>query len=835
MDEISFGEWLKHQRRGRGLTQKELARQIGCATITLRKIESGDRFPSMQNVNKVAEIFNVSPEEQKNFLRFARGDWLSVPAETKREAPWRVSTNSPRSNLPAATSSLVGREQPIADIQNYFLSEAIRLVTLIGPPGIGKTRLSIESAHTELSTFPDGVFFVALAPLVDPSLIALTIVQTLEYVEAKNVSARQQLMDGIGDKQMLIVLDNCEHLIEDVASLASHLLSACSRLKLLATSREALRVPGEWLYPVPPLAIPEESSSINVETASKFPALTLFAERARAVRPDFAFNTDNIQAVSSVCAQVDGLPLAIELMAARIRLMSPQALLDRLSGQFILTADGMRSPSERQKTLNNAIRWSYNLLSADEQQLFAYLSVFSGGFTLNAAEAMFSQTFTGKSLSNMVASLLDKSLLQRALEREERLEARYMMLATIQEFARGRLLEMGEATEARHHHLTYFCELAEQASPQLHGGAQLAWLDRLDAEYDNIRAALHWAQESGATIEGLHLLTDLQFFWIWRAHLQEPLRTLENLLAQPLPADQTQALARGHRMVGYLQFLVGNKIPAEAHLKESERLCVLLGSEGKVDLAQARHLLDLFTHGTIAEEPIEIRKRYDEILKLLQETGDQWDTANMIFDMGLDLRRNGDFLGAWYAFEESMMLYRECGSIIGASNANQVWAYRALEDGNYAEARAPLEENLHFYRQARLNIFIDEPLWMLGVTAAREGDHALAKECYTECLLFLQQIGLPRRQLPECLIGFAGIASVNERFERAAQLLGAAETEMEERGPSPLENFDQREFERLAAVLREELGNARFEALASQGRAMTMPQAIDYALETSAS
>jgi predicted ATPase len=359
----------------------------------------------------------------------------------------------------------------LLNVKNFFgfIIKCINTIccTLIGPPGMGKTRLSIEAARQALSDFADSVFFVGLAALDDPKLIAPTVRQALGYVEDPKLPADQQLVQAIGNKQLLIVLDNCEHLIEGVALLASDLLSTCPQIKIIATSRESLRIPGEWLYSVPTLGIPEENVPFDLETASRFPVLMLFAERARAVRSDFVLTTDNVRTISTICRHLDGLPLAIELIAARMRLMPPQALLERLSGQFILTADGMRSTSERQKTLNNAIRWSYNLLSEEEQKVFAYLSVFSGGFTLEAAEAMFWQTFTGKSVSDLVASLLDKSLLQRALESAARLEARYTMLVTIQEFARERLLEMGDAAEIRDRHLTYFCELAEQARPGL--------------------------------------------------------------------------------------------------------------------------------------------------------------------------------------------------------------------------------------------------------------------------------------------------------------------------------------------------------------------------------
>ena len=1031
MIEVSFGEWLKRQRMSKGLTREQLAHQVGCAVVTLRKIEAEERRPSVQIVEQLAEIFHIPPNQQANFLKYARGDWTKSPAgaEGIEALPWLVppstgggdslnpsihlatflftdiegsaklwdqapekmkvalqrhheilqnsvtsnggavfqivgdafcaafptvlsavsaavtaqqvlyqeswdlpfpirvrmgihtgeaeytsdnhllggyasnqtlnrvarilsaahggqillslattdlvkdslpanielrdmgehhlrnlihpehlfqlnisglpsefpplNTLTHRNNLPIELTSFIGREKEQAEVIALLVKN--RLVTLTGAGGIGKTRLSIEAARAALSEFPDGVFFVALAslPMGDPNLIARAVVQTLGFVEDATRPAEQQLREGIGNKQMLVVLDNCEHLIEGVAVLASDLLSICPHIKILATSRESFRIPGEWLYAVPTLGImPEENTLLDLETASKSPMLMLFAERARAVRSDFVLTTDNVRTVSTICVKLDGLPLAIELIAARIRLMPPQVLLDRLSGQFILTADRMRSTTERQKTLNNAIRWSYNLLSVEEQKLFAYLSVFSGGFTLDAAEAMFSQTFTGQSISSLVASLLDKSLVQRALENQAHGEARYTMLVTIQEFTRERLLELGEEKEIRDRHLAYFCDLAEKARIELRGAGQLAWLDRLEAEYGNLHAALNWAQQSGAIAEGLRLATDLDRFWIWRVHLQEPSLALENLLARPLPAHKIQALARGHRVVGRLQFTMYNKILAEAHFKESERLCRLLGPEGKVDLAQVR--LYIFSmHGTITKEPIQIRESYDEVLKLLRETGDQWETALWISEMGLGLARSGDFTGAHQALKQSLRLFQECGDIIGAYTiSNQYLAALALEEGNYAEARTQLEENLHFYRQARLNVFIDIPLWALGVIAMREGDYARSKAWYTECLLHDQKIGLPRKQLAECFIGFAGIASAGKRFERAAQLLGAGEAEAEAR-EIPLENIDRIELQRLTALLRAELGDIKFEALASQGRAMTMQQAVAYALENS--
>jgi predicted ATPase/class 3 adenylate cyclase len=1017
MEAHSFGYWLRLRRKALDLTQDGLADRVGCSVALIRKIESEERRPSAQIVERLAEIFNIPPSEQSAFLRFARGDWKSAPESEAVSAPWmaleahqsevtgshlqlatflftdiegsaklwenapdrmkvalqrhhqilqeaitatggmvfqimgdafctafptvlsavsaavkaqqeldreqwdlpfpirvrmgihtgeaeRTSNNeyasnptlnrvarilsaahggqillslatkdlvkdslppntalrdmgehhlrnlihpehlfqlnipglpsefpplntlTHRHNLPVQMTGFIGREKEQHEVIDLLTKN--RLVTLTGAGGIGKTRLSIEAARGVLSEFQDGTFFVALAPLPpeDPNLIARTVLQALGFVETGNLPAEKQLAEGIGDKRMLLVLDNCEHLIEGVTALTSDLLSACPYIKIIATSRESLRIPGEWLYAVPTLGIvPEENMPLDLEAASKSPMLMLFTERARAVRSDFTLTKDNLQLVTSICVKLDGLPLAIELMAARMRLMSPQALLDRLTGQFVLTADGMRAASERQKTLRNAIDWSYSLLSEQEQKLFVYLSVFSGSFTLAEAEAIFAHTVSEKSVPELLTLLLDKSLIRRVAN--ESREDRYEMLMTIQEYALERLRGSGAEIEIRNRHLAYFCELAEQARPGLRGAGQLAWLDCLDAEYDNLRAVLHWAQESRAIAEGLRLITALEWFWAWRVHLQEPILALENLLAGPLPADQNLVLTGAHRVAGHLQSTAGNKISADAHFKERERLCLLLGPEGKVEKAR---LLNFILHESLSKEPNQIHRNFDEVLKLLQETGDQWEMALLLRGVGLELARGGDSIGARQALEQSRILFRECGDSIGAYSSDGALMLFALEEGKYAEARAQLEEILHFYRQARLDYFIDAPLWMLGAIAVREKDYARAKERYTECLLFDQQIGLTK-QLAECLIGFAGIASAESRFERAAQLLVVGEAEIEARGTGALENIDRIEVHRLTALLRQELGDARFEALASQGRLMTRRQAIAYALE----
>jgi predicted ATPase/DNA-binding XRE family transcriptional regulator len=829
MQPHSFGYWLKRRRKALDLTQAELASQVGCSAAAIRKLEAEERRPSVQIVERLAEIFNIPQNEQVTFLRFARGDWTLTPSESIEDSPWRTSTISPRSNLPASPTALIGREQEIAKLSEYLFNPSIRLITLIGPPGIGKTRLSIQAARVTLPNFSDGVFFVALAPLEDPNLLAPTIVQTLGFVERESKSPVERLKDGIGGKHILLVLDNLEHLIEGVAPLVSELLTSCPHLQILTTSREALRILGEWLYSVPTLDVPKEGSSIDMETVSEFPALTLFAERARAVRLDFDLNADNIETVATICTQLDGLPLAIELIAARIRLMPPESLLDRLNDQFTLFADGMRALPARQKTLHNAIAWSYNLLSDEEQKLFAYLSVFSGGFTFEAAEAIFSRIVTDKPVTDLITSLLDKSLLQRPIDREAHGEPRFNMLVTIQRFALERLRHIGDEAAARDWHLEYFRGLAEQAKPHLRSTQQLVWLDHLETELDNIRAALTWAENGGSVQAGLHLVADLSHFWIYRANVKQSRIYIEKLLAKPEAGEDTQAHAKGLLIAGMLAYFSGDRVAARTHLEASEVLWQRLGDAGKQGLVETRDFLidlDFSTDHNL----VLAHQRYEDNLKLCQEVGDRWHIAQAIYEIAWVAEREGDLAAAQRGYESSIVMFRAIGDDIRAIGIIVVdlgpMVFRA---GNYAKAHTLLEEGLTAKRQTRHQLWLGVPLYMLGVIAVREGDYARAKEWYAECLKFEQDIG-ETGHVAECLIGFESIATAKNHVERAVRLLGAAEVQIDARG-GLREDFDQAERERLAKLSRMQLDEEAFAANWAEGRAMTIEQAIAFALE----
>jgi predicted ATPase/DNA-binding XRE family transcriptional regulator len=780
MQEHSFGHWLKLRRKALDLTQAELASQVGCSAAAIRKIEAEERRPSVQAAQRLAEIFNIPQGEQKNFLRFARGGLRSAPAEVIKEFPWHMVTRLPRTNLPAPVTSLIGRAEEIEGVNDYLLRPDTRLITLMGPPGIGKTRLSIEAARAVLPDFPDGVFFVALTPLEDPSLLAPTIAQALEYIETKVQPVSKQLVESIGDKRMLLVLDNCEHLVEHVSRLAATLLSACSRLKILATSRESLRISGEWLYPLPPLNSPKEHSSVDMDTASQFPALMLFAERARAVHPNFALHPGNLQAVASICAHLDGLPLAIELMAARMRLISPYALLAHLNSHYVLSADGPRSMSTRQKTLNDTLSWSYNLLSEAEQRLFAYLSVFPGGFTAEMVETIFSPLFAGTSVSALITSLSDKSLLQRAFDAHS--QTRFSMLVTIQAFALNCLQAMKEEADAHNKHLKYFLDLSERADRELRGLHQAAWLSHLGAERDNLRSALEWAIETRQIEAALRLTCRLDWFWFVRSDHTEGRHWLEGVLALPEASLHPELYAEAlTQLAHHLWLQIG---PIEARPPVEKALAVTHENEDKHNTAKALAILGLVL---IDEQDFgAAHATLEESKALFREVRDDWGYAHAMMSLTLAPYRQDDRVTALSLYEQVLELFRKLGDMYFQSVALRLIGILKVELGNVTTGEAALQEALTLSRQLDSKYEIAAELWAFGRAAEASG-----------------------------------------KLTRAVRLYSASRTIFDSIGAWPGHDVDENSL----ATYHTELGEPAFTAAVEVGRAMTMDQAIAYALK----
>lgn len=735
---ISFGEWLKRQRQAAGLTQKQLASQIGCAAVTVRKIEGNERRPSAQIVERLASIFAIPPAERPALLRFGRGDWTQPPAKGNAMPPWRA-TPSPRSNLPAAVTALIGRDQELALVCGYLRDAGIRLVTLIGPPGIGKTRLSVETARAALNDFRDGVFFIALAPIDDPALVASIAVQTLGYVDKENQSALETLKRGIGDKHMLLVLDNCEHLINAASELASALLAECPQLKILATSRENLRISGEWQYAVPALRVPAESLSIDPEAAAQFPALTLFAERAHAVRPDFTLSMDNIRPVAAICAQLDGLPLAIELIASRIRLMSPQTLLKRMTHEFVLSADGMRAVSARHKTLGNAIGWSYNSLSPEEQRTFACLAVFSGGFALEAAESICAPAPAGKSIAELVTSLLDKSLLQHAPD--ARGEDRFTMLETIRQFALDCLRRSGDEAEMRDRHLSCFLELAENAEREMRGPRQVEWIERIDNEQCDFHAALEWSVSSHKTESALRMLCALGWPWEVRGHYGEALGWLDRIRSLPDVEGYPLIYARLLNHMGRYCWTQGKTPEAHSLLEKSQAILLNSGAAGERALAETLNWLGL-SYLDVEGEVDHAKALLERGLELSRKWEDERGLALSTFHLGIVERELKHHDLARTLLEESLALFRQCGDLFFIARVSVNLGYLFLKQEIYDQAEYFFEQHLDIDRRLQFWTGIADGWFALGRLHRQTGEYEKATECHEECLFVCREHGL---------------------------------------------------------------------------------------------
>lgn len=585
------------------------------------------------------------------------------------------------------------------------------------------------------------MYFAPLAPLTDPRLIPATLLQALNFVEAKDQPPMQQLMDGIGSRRLLLVLDNCEHLIEDIAPLASGLLSACSSLTILATSRESLRIPGEWLYAVPTLRMPDSASTIDVDSAFNFSALKLFIERAQAARADFKLSAENLPAVISICHQLDGLPLAIELIATRIRLMSPQALLERLNDSFILSADGMRAVPARQKTLFNAIGWTYHSLPQDEQKLFQYLSVFSGGFFLSTAETMFSRFFEARNITDMVMSLADKSMLQRNADSNG--DIRFSMLVTIQQFASSQLKTSGSETLARDAHLHWFVEFSAKENAEIRRPSQVESARRVEREQDNFRAALAWSVASHKTESALGLLSNLGWHWELQAHYREAHDWLIRIRSLPDAGQHPLLYAKVLNHIGRYFWTQETFEEARTMLGESRTLASALGADGETTLAEACNWLALLV--TFQDRHYErARALCEQGLRLYQKNNDPWGMALSTFHLGLVEDNLKHTQEAHALLEKSLNMFKELGDLFFISRVCLFLGYLFMAQKAYEEARVYIEEHIRIDTELQFWDGIADGWRDMSYLYTEQGEEKKSRECLERCRMICAEHGLTK-------------------------------------------------------------------------------------------
>jgi predicted ATPase/class 3 adenylate cyclase/DNA-binding CsgD family transcriptional regulator len=788
-----------------------------------------------------------------------------VIADLPADFPPLQTLDSHPNNLPIQPTALIGREKEVAAVERLLGREDIRLVTLTGPGGIGKTRLGLQVAAELADRFPNGVYFVNLAPLSDPEFVVPTIAQALAVKEIAGQSLLDQLKAWLREKQLLILLDNFEQVVGAAGQVAS-LLAACANLKMVVTSRMTLRVQAEHEFAVPPLALPDPKHLPDLGTLSQYEAVALFLQRAQAVKPEFQVTDAGAPAIAEICIRLDGLPLAIELAAARIKLLPPQALLARLGQRLEVLTSGARDAPVRQQSLRNTIAWSYELLHAEEQRLFRRLSVFCCGCTLEAIEAVCAALDKSNGTERVldgVASLIDKSLLQQP--EQERDEPRILMLETIREYGLEVLAASGEMGITRQAHATYYLRLSQEAEPELDGPQQAMWLEQLEQEHDNLRTALSWWLEQGETGQSmemaLRLGAALEQFWMIRGHYSEGRIFLERALAgREGVAKAVQAKALG--TAAWLAINQGDTDRGEVLCEESLSLWQDLGDTTGIALSLQR----LAVAAWVRNNPAVARSLMEEALARWKEVGDKRHVAWVLTWLAYMASQQGEYARALALCEESLVIYRELESKIGiAGSLGRLTEVLSLSQSDPARVRSLLEEALALSREVGDKLGIAHGQRFAGQLALSQGDTTMARSLIEEALALFREIGnregmalslslLARVEtgqgnraaartlyeesltmaskgmgdkgaLASSLEGLASLVAAQGELVRAARFWGAAEGLRETIG-TPIPPVERTGYERTVASACAQLGKKAFAAAWAEGRTMSPEQVL---------
>ena len=778
LDILDWGErWIK-------LGQKPEPAYRALMSAHAAKGDMSKVVATYERCVKSLKEYGIEPSEQTKAL------YENLKSGKETPGAESVSTKSvvkeASSNIPVPLTSFIGRERELKEIARLLSTS--RLLTLTGPGGVGKTRLAIQTANDSIKKFKDGIFWVGLVGLSDGNLIPQEMARSLKLHETSNLPLVEVLGTYLKPKEILLVIDNCEHLIRDSAQIAEQLLAACPKLKILATSIEALGLFNEVTWQVPSLPLPEKQEQFSLKELQGFESIRLFEERASTVRIGFALDEKNASVAAQICLRLDGIPLAIELAAARIKMFTVEEIALHLDDRFSLLTSGSRTAISRHQTLRATIDWSYNLLGEPERILLRRLAVFSGGFTLEAAESVCSQGMNRGDILDLLGRLVDKSLVN-VDEVSKANQTRYRLLETIRHYALEKLIETGEVSAVRDQHLEFYLRLAEKSELYIFSGEVTMWLSRLDKELDNIRTAMDWSMNGGKAVAVLQIAGSLVYFWWAHALLASEWHDrVHKALSRPEGRERTLARAKALSGIAFIDWIDSN--------------------------------------------PTDRRPELEEALSIGKELGDGWNIATALCNLGLLENTRGNYQEARTFLEQSLEIWREVGAKgrLGYTMALTFLGDVVLNNDEREWARSLFAESITILRtEFRDTNFLAYSVRRMGQLAWREGNYEHAISLCKESLKLNQEVG-DSRGVMSCAAGFAAIAAAQGEFQKAVQLISAVETQLTMIGIR-LAYMDKVEYDRNLALLHAKLDEKTLTKFWEKGKKMSFEETVAFAIE----
>src|SRR5579859_208470 len=821
----TFGDLLKFLRRRAGLTQRELSIALGYSTSQISRLEQNERPPDAASLAArfvPALQLETEPDWAARLLELAAASRTDEAPPRPEPAPLSFATPN---NLPIQLTSFIGRESDIAQVKEYLA--ASRLVTLTGPGGAGKTRLALRVAADLLASFPDGVWMVDLAPLAEPALVSQTVATVLGVHEQAGSPILATLTHCLRGRTTLLIVDNCEHLIAACAHFAETVLGACIYVRLLAASREVLDAAGETTFPVPPLTAPDSGQRTPLDALAQYEAVRLFVDRARRVLPSFELTDTNAPAVAQVCFELDGLPLAIEMAAARVKLLRVEQIAERLNDRFQLLTGGRRTALPRHQTLAAVLDWSYELLSEPERALLRRLAVFAGGWTLVAAEQVGgdeSGRIGTSAVLDLLTGLVNKSLV--VAMRKSGQETRYYSLETIRQYGLARLVASGELEAVQRRHAQYYRSLAETIGPLLSTAQARHGLDQVAVDLENFRKAAKWGlSREGDVNDALRIASALFIYWYTRGAISEGYAWLTaGLATDGILSDPVRAKAAG--IAGWLAQFRGDFEDAARRFDTSLNLARAIGDLDGVAWATSGL-------GTVAwnrRDDDTAQAMSAESLALFRSLDDKFGVASQLTLLGHIARARGDLIAAQTHYVHSQELFAQLGYEANIADLRMSLGHIARARGDYAQAARLYDQALAAGRDLDDQVLIMETRIGQARLAQYQGAYSDAKARLREAMVIVRDYDY-NTMGGYCLAGYGGIAAAEQRSEIAVRLLSASAAWREAIGKRMAASMEA-EYDRDLAAAREQLGEAAFAAAWAEGQAMTPEQAIELALRT---